>query len=383
VLGAWLAGAGIAILYIAIWATSVLYRLAGTGVGFLLMCAVTALCCVLATVRGSLPIAGLGLIGGFATPALLSTGQDRPLALFSYLLVLDVALLWVARRRDWASLAAFSLVGTLGYEAAWIVERMEPERVALGLGILVVFGALFSVLPGAGREERPVWVALRVAGSCVPLVFGFGLSLMPELEPGSVYLFGPFALVLVFGATWAEERNAVGWLAPVVVAGALATLVAWALAQSALTPMEWPWAASVLAVAIVPQLPRIVPAGARRLGPWCALGALAVLIVAAGGCRAEPWPFELAVLAAAALALFVAMKQSDARWPIAAAVSGAVSMLVVREALVPPEQAAAFEFILLAVAALVGGIERVLARRAAHAGLAVVAFAVAFAALVH
>jgi uncharacterized membrane protein len=387
VLGAWLAGAGIAILYLSIWATSVLYRLAGTGVGFFLMCAVTALCCALATVRASLPIAGLGLIGGFATPALLSTGQDRPIALFSYLLVLDVALLWVARRRDWASLAVFSLVGTLGYEAAWIVGRMEPERVALGLAILAVFGALFSVLPGSGREERRVWVALRVAGLIVPLVFGFGLSLMPELAPSSVYLFGPFSLVLVLGATWAEERNGVGWLAPVVVTGALATLAAWALSQPALTPMEWPWAACLLVVALVPQLPRVVPPGARRLGRWCTLGALAVLIVVTAECRAEPWPIEVAVLAAGAFALHVALKQSDARGPIVAAVLGAVAILVVREALVPPEEAAAFEFILLAVAACLGGIERISGAgtdgRSARAGLAGAAFAVAFAALVH
>ncbi len=41
-------------------------------------------------------IAVLGLLGGFATPALLSTGENRPIPLFAYLLLLNVGLAWVA-----------------------------------------------------------------------------------------------------------------------------------------------------------------------------------------------------------------------------------------------------------------------------------------------
>jgi uncharacterized membrane protein len=41
----------------------------------------------------------LGLIGGFATPLLLSTGQDNPIGLFAYILMLDVGLFALARLR--------------------------------------------------------------------------------------------------------------------------------------------------------------------------------------------------------------------------------------------------------------------------------------------
>ena len=43
----------------------------------------------------------LGLVAGFTTPVALSTGEDHPFALFGYLLMLDCALLYLARRQSW------------------------------------------------------------------------------------------------------------------------------------------------------------------------------------------------------------------------------------------------------------------------------------------
>lgn len=383
VLGSWLAGAGIAILYTTTWAATTLYGFLGTGVGFFVMCAVTALCCALATLRGSLPIAGLGLIGGFATPALLSTGDDRPVALFSYLFILDAALLWVARRRDWASLALFSLIGTVGYEASWIVARMQPERVALGLAVLAVFGVLFSVVTGSDADERPVWAVLRVAGLCVPLAFGFGLALERELEQSSVVLFGPFAVAIVIGASWAAQRDRVRWLGPFAVVGAVLTLAAWALSRPALAPMEWPWVAGVLVIAAVPLLPRVLPRGASRIDLWCALLALLALCVVAAGCTAAAWPFETGVLVAAALAFGTATTREDSRIVVVAAALGTIALLVVREARAETSQRVPFESILLGIALAVGVFDRVAARRRSVPGSAAAAFGVALGVLVH
>ena len=42
-----------------------------------------------------------GLLGGFATPVLLSTGEDHRYALFGYIGLLDAAVLFVAAKRKW------------------------------------------------------------------------------------------------------------------------------------------------------------------------------------------------------------------------------------------------------------------------------------------
>ncbi|NIP57860.1 MAG: DUF2339 domain-containing protein, partial [Gemmatimonadetes bacterium] len=128
VLANWLAGAGSAILYLAFWAGTSLFGLIPNTVGFALMGGVTAMTCLLAVRHHAMPIAILGLLGGFATPILLSTGSDRPVALFSYLLLLDGALLWAAHHRRWPALGLLSLGLTTLYQAIWILGDMGPER---------------------------------------------------------------------------------------------------------------------------------------------------------------------------------------------------------------------------------------------------------------
>ena len=84
-----LAGGGMVVLYAAFWAASIRYGLVPIPVAFVLMVAVTASGCLLSWRHSSQVIASLGLIGGFLTPLLLSTGTDRPIGLFGYVLLLD------------------------------------------------------------------------------------------------------------------------------------------------------------------------------------------------------------------------------------------------------------------------------------------------------
>ena len=89
-------GAGIAILYATLFASHALWHLASAAVVFGAMLVVTALAVALSIRRDSVFIALLGLLGGFATPALLSTGENKPIVLFTYLLLLNIGLAWVA-----------------------------------------------------------------------------------------------------------------------------------------------------------------------------------------------------------------------------------------------------------------------------------------------
>ncbi len=96
----WLAGAGIAILYASSWARERRLRahLVPSLVSGLAMVAITGRLRGPCVYRDSLAIAVLGLFGGFLTPIALSTGEDRPIPLFTYLFLLDVALLFLAHK---------------------------------------------------------------------------------------------------------------------------------------------------------------------------------------------------------------------------------------------------------------------------------------------
>src|SRR4029078_2815076 len=82
-------GAGIAILFATFFAAHSMWNLVGVIPAFAMMALVTAVAVLLSLSHDSLFVALLGLVGGFATPALLSTAEDRPFGLFSYLFLLN------------------------------------------------------------------------------------------------------------------------------------------------------------------------------------------------------------------------------------------------------------------------------------------------------
>ena len=129
----------VAILFSTFFAAHALWSLISAPVAFGLMVLVTALAVLLAIRRDSLFIALLGLVGGFATPALLSTGQNNPFGLFGYLLVLNVGLAWVAYRRRWPWLTAISLVLTVFYQWAWVEKFLTVGQLPTAIGIFLVF----------------------------------------------------------------------------------------------------------------------------------------------------------------------------------------------------------------------------------------------------
>src|SRR5206468_8365369 len=75
---------GIGALYLSLWAAFHVYSLIPSVVAFLAMLIVTAATAALAITQDAEILAVFAVTGGFATPPLLSTGQNKELQLFSY-----------------------------------------------------------------------------------------------------------------------------------------------------------------------------------------------------------------------------------------------------------------------------------------------------------
>jgi uncharacterized membrane protein len=115
---------------------------------------VAAVAVLLSIRHESIFIAVLGLLGGFSTPALLSTGENRPIPLFAYLLLLNLGLAWVARARAWPVLTGLSLVLTTLYQWAWVFKFLDAAQLTLAGAIFLVFpAASLGVLALARRRE--------------------------------------------------------------------------------------------------------------------------------------------------------------------------------------------------------------------------------------
>ncbi len=138
------AGAGIAILYLSFYASFGFYHLLPQGAAFLLMVLVTAAAGVLAVCYNSLAVAVLGLAGGYATPVLLSTGEDRPVVFFGYVLLLNIGALALARLRKWRALEWLAFAATVALYASWFESRFEDGKRYPATVFALLFYALFA-----------------------------------------------------------------------------------------------------------------------------------------------------------------------------------------------------------------------------------------------
>ena len=146
-----LCATGVLVLYAVTFACRSYYHFAFFGLipTFLLMALITAVAFLLAVRLNAIAVAILGLAGGFLTPVLLSTGQDRPLGLFVYIALLDIGLLATSQRQRWNALPILGAVGTALTQIGWIETFFVPEKYFAGNKVLVVmtvfagFQALF------------------------------------------------------------------------------------------------------------------------------------------------------------------------------------------------------------------------------------------------
>lgn len=180
-----LSGGGVLILYLSDYAAYDFYHLIGQTLAFLLMAVVTTTAVLLSVRLNALSVAILGLVGGFLTPVLLSTGVDNEAALFTYVALLDVGVLAVAYFKRWRSLDFLSFAGTVAITLGWAFKFFGPAKVWITLVFLSVFFVLYALLAFFHNvlPRRPTrWfdVSLAIAN----VTFYFGLSYLMLTEAG-------------------------------------------------------------------------------------------------------------------------------------------------------------------------------------------------------
>lgn len=202
-----ISGLGIAALFISLYASFAYYQLVPHVVAFVGMALVTALACAASFRYASPAIAALGLIGGYLTPPLLSTGEDRPWALFSYILLLNLGAVFIAARRHWPGIEALAFGATILLFSGWFEKQFHPEKFWVAAFFLLVYYALFAPrrLPFAIASQ--IFVSIGLASVC-------GLSLFTTQQPQAVRFLWLLLLVTAASIALAEVRK---WIVLVAV----------------------------------------------------------------------------------------------------------------------------------------------------------------------
>src|SRR5688572_13262956 len=195
--------AAIAILFATFFAAHSLWDLIPGTTAFGLLALVTLIAVLLSIRRESMFIAVLGLLGGFATPILLSTGENQPVPLFAYLLLLNIGLAWVAYRQGWMILSVLTLVFTTIYQWGWVARYLDAAQVPLAIAIFTVFPVVgYGVLMVARSRDRDTspdaesrfeWIML--AASVLPAAFAVYLAMSSEYREHYALIFGWIFLI--------------------------------------------------------------------------------------------------------------------------------------------------------------------------------------------
>lgn len=233
-----LCATGILILYATTFAAHAYYHFLGAPITFGLMILTTAAAFLLAVRLDAQVVAILGLLGGFMTPPLLSTGVDNPVGLFGYLALLDMGLLAVALRKRWNYLCLLAAVSTAVMQAGWVEKFFAVEKLHVALGIFLGFSILFSATVAvAHRVQRFSAWAVAAAMSMALSAFLFALYLIgnfPEPASKAMLLFGFVFLVDLALLFLVWLRDDLRWVNAFAGGAAFAVLAVWTLNR--LTP---------------------------------------------------------------------------------------------------------------------------------------------------
>jgi uncharacterized membrane protein len=152
-LGQGLLGTGAAILYIALYAGMAAYHLYTPHAAFAGFALITLATMTLAVRHESFPIALLALLGGLATPVLVSTGAPELHALCLYLAILDLGVLAISFLRRW-KLDLVAVAGTWLLLAGYLAEHQHAAAPVLAW--IALFCAIFAITPFAYHLRRRI-----------------------------------------------------------------------------------------------------------------------------------------------------------------------------------------------------------------------------------
>jgi len=153
-----LVSAGNGVLFIAVWFGQQQYEVIPPAVAFALYVAATAFVVAQSLRYDSMALAIWGLLGGYLTPALASTGSGNYALLSTYLLVLNAGVFAIAYWRSWQPLKWMAFAITVAYTSAWVYafEAHPGATRWLELHWLLPFLAAFFVSFAA----IPTWRSL-------------------------------------------------------------------------------------------------------------------------------------------------------------------------------------------------------------------------------
>ncbi len=189
--GLTLQGVGFAVIYLTVFASFKLYGLLPSTLTFGVLALLAGLTVMFSVWQNALPLAVLAFGGAFFAPILVSRPDGSVVMLFSYYLLLNIAVAVIAHYRTWKLLNALSLVVTFGLAYVWGFRAFSGN--SAGAGWLSLRWQLLGLV--VGHMALYLFIAVRYSQQVVSynqtlLQMNTGAARRPIISIDSGLLFG-------------------------------------------------------------------------------------------------------------------------------------------------------------------------------------------------
>ncbi|MBL0740845.1 DUF2339 domain-containing protein [Chryseolinea sp. Jin1] len=177
-----LVGGGVAILYLTIAIAFHEYQIFSQTAAFILMVVITAFAVMLSLGYDRKELAVLSILGGFASPFMVSTGEGNYIVLFIYILILDGGMLVLAYYKKWNIVNIICYVFTILLFGSWLGARFDGEKPSMIVGALI-FATLFYLVFFAmnminNLRKRTAFAALEISLLLSTTFFYYGAGMV-------------------------------------------------------------------------------------------------------------------------------------------------------------------------------------------------------------
>jgi len=170
------------------------YHLIGQTVAFIIMVVITLFSAFISISYDRMELAAISLIGAFAVPFMVSTGQGNYVVLLTYILIIDIGILLIAYFKKWNFLNIQTYVFTMLLYCGWlstiIGEPKAPYFGALIFGFLFYFTfILMNIINNIKNKGEFSNLQLGILSSNTMIFYASGMVILNSYHPEFKGLF--------------------------------------------------------------------------------------------------------------------------------------------------------------------------------------------------
>lgn len=212
-----LVGGGVSVLYFTITIAFQQYHLISQPLAFILTIFITAFTVLLSLNYNRKELAVIAIVGGFAAPFLVSTGDGNIVVLFTYILILDIGMLILAYFKKWNIVNIICYIATILLFGGWLFVHLKNTTLTkpTPYGTALVYATLYyfvffamNVINNVRNKRKFDFFDIAILLSNTFLYYAAGMLILNQLS-GDTWqgLFTALMAVFNFVFAYSLYRN--------------------------------------------------------------------------------------------------------------------------------------------------------------------------------